>query len=36
MLGATLPANDKQGTLPLVAMAGAGNAADYEECLACQ
>jgi hypothetical protein len=35
MLGATLPANDKQGQLPLVAM-GVGNAADYEECLACQ
>jgi ribonucleoside-diphosphate reductase alpha chain len=36
MLGATLPANDQpQGQLPLVAMA-AGNATDYEECLACQ
>jgi ribonucleoside-diphosphate reductase alpha chain len=35
MLGATLPANDKQGQLPLVAMA-AGGSADYEECLACQ
>jgi len=35
MLGATLPANDKQGQLPLVAM-GSGNATDYEECLACQ
>ncbi len=34
MLGATLPANDEQGRLPLVAMAG--NATDYEECLACQ
>ena len=35
MLGATLPANDEQGTLPLVAMARE-NATDYEECLACQ
>jgi ribonucleoside-diphosphate reductase alpha chain len=34
MLGATLPANDEQGQLPLVAM-GSGNATDYEECLAC-
>jgi ribonucleoside-diphosphate reductase alpha chain len=37
MLGATLPANDEQGQLPLVAMAsGSGNETDYEECLACQ
>ncbi len=37
MLGATLPANDEQGRLPLVAMAsGSGNETDYEECLACQ
>ena len=35
MLGATQPANDEQGTLPLAAMA-AENATDYEECLACQ
>ena len=35
MLGATLPANDEQGTLPLVAIA-AESATDYEECLACQ
>jgi hypothetical protein len=35
MLGATLPANDQQGTLPLVAV-GAETATDYEECLACQ
>ena len=35
MLGATLPANDEQGKLPLVAIA-AGNATDYEECMACQ
>jgi ribonucleoside-diphosphate reductase alpha chain len=34
MLGATLPANDEQGQLPLVAMGG--NPTDYEECLACQ
>jgi ribonucleoside-diphosphate reductase alpha chain len=34
MLGATLPANDQQGRLPLVA--AGGNATDYEECLACQ
>jgi ribonucleoside-diphosphate reductase alpha chain len=37
MLGATLPAaNDEQGKLALVAMAGTVNATDYEECLACQ
>ncbi|MGD0109664.1 MAG: ribonucleoside-diphosphate reductase subunit alpha [Rhodopila sp.] len=35
MLGATLPANDQQGTLPLVAI-GSRNVTDYEECLACQ
>jgi len=34
MLGATLPANDEQGQLPLALMSG--NATDYEECLACQ
>jgi ribonucleoside-diphosphate reductase alpha chain len=34
MLGATLPANDEQGQLPLAVMGG--NATDYEECLACQ
>src|SRR3954452_23118201 len=32
--GAAAPANDGQGELPLVAMAG--TAANYEECLACQ
>jgi len=32
---APAPANDGQGPLPLVA-AAAGNATDYEECLACQ
>jgi ribonucleoside-diphosphate reductase alpha chain len=34
MVGATLPAHDGQGSLPLVAVGG--NATDYEECLACQ
>jgi ribonucleoside-diphosphate reductase alpha chain len=34
MLGATLPENDGQASLPLVAVAA--NATDYEECLACQ
>ena len=29
------PANDGQGSLPLVA-GGLGDATDYEECLACQ
>jgi ribonucleoside-diphosphate reductase alpha chain len=34
---AVAPANDGQVPLPLVAAgAGAGNATDYEECLACQ
>jgi hypothetical protein len=32
---AAVPANDGQVPLPLVA-AAAGNATDYEECLACQ
>jgi ribonucleoside-diphosphate reductase alpha chain len=34
MPGATAPANDEQGSLPLVAVGK--NATDYEECLACQ
>jgi ribonucleoside-diphosphate reductase alpha chain len=34
MVGATLPANDEQGSLQLVAMGK--SATDYEECLACQ
>jgi ribonucleoside-diphosphate reductase alpha chain len=36
MLGATLPANDEQGRLALVPVAGVVNGTDYEECLACQ
>jgi ribonucleoside-diphosphate reductase alpha chain len=36
MLGATLPANDEQGRLALIPVAGVVNATDYEECLACQ
>ena len=31
-----VPANDGQGSLPLVAAVSGGNATDYEECLACQ
>jgi ribonucleoside-diphosphate reductase alpha chain len=34
MPGATAPANDEQGSLPLAAVGK--NATDYEECLACQ
>ena len=36
VMGVPAPANDGQVPLPLVAAAAAGNATNYEECLACQ